>query len=161
MIQHLLNGAEIVIAESSHCWLMTLSQCGWVDARPMGRVIPAMSQNDWRLYFLADSRSKKVREIQSARQVRVIFEHGVEAFVSVAGVAELICDAAVMARRWIPAYDSVFPSAAEKTNAVFVDIRAEELRLWIRGLTPEPFGVRSLTLGRLPDGDWHLVTESP
>jgi general stress protein 26 len=161
MIQRLLEGAENVIAHAPHCWLMTLSQSGGVDARPMGGIIPAMSQNDWCLYFLADSRSKKVRDIHSARQVRLIFEQGVDAFVSLAGVAKVISDTAIIVRRWIPTYDRIFPSAADKANAVFIDIRAEELRLWIRGLTPEPFGVRSLTLRRPLDGDWHLDSECP
>jgi hypothetical protein len=57
MIQELLEGAENVIAHAPHTWLMTLSESG-VDARPMGRVIPAPSQTDWRLCFLADARSK-------------------------------------------------------------------------------------------------------
>jgi general stress protein 26 len=159
MIQQLLKGAESVIANAPHCWLMTLSQSGDVDARPMGGVIPALSQTGWSLHFLADSRSKKVRDIHSARQVRLVFEHGVDAFVSLAGAAEVISDTVVILRRWIPAYDRNFPSAADKANAVFIDIRAEELRLWIRGLTPEPFGARSLTLRRPLDGDWQLDSE--
>ena len=76
-------------------------------------------------------------------------------------LAEVISDTAVIERRWIPDYDRIFPSAADKANAVFVDVRAEELRLWIRGLTPEPFGVCSLTLRRPPDGDWYLDSERP
>jgi|ERR1700722_2378906 general stress protein 26 len=159
MIQPLLEGAENVIQRASHCWLVTLSQGRGVDARPMGRVIPTMSRNGWCANFLADSRSKKVRDILSERHVRLIFESGVDAFVSVAGVAEVICDTEVVASRWLPAYDSIFPSAAEKANAVFIDIRAEELRLWIRGLTPEPFGVSSVTLRRPPVGDWQIDSE--
>ena len=169
MIQRLLEGAESVIARAPHCWLMTLSQSGGVNARPMGRIIPAPSQTGWKLSFLADSRSKKVRDIHwsrgsgdSATQVRLIFEQGEDAFVSLAGPAEVIPDAAGIAHRWKPDYDRIFPNAAEKANAVFIDIWAEELRLWIRGLTPEPFGVRSLTLRRpLVGGDWHLDSECP
>ena len=161
MIQQLLEGAENVIAHAPHCWLMTLSQSGGVDARPMGRINPAPSQVGWSLFFLADSRSKKVQDIHSARQVRLIFERGDDAFVSLGGAAEVISDAAIIARRWIPAHDRIFPTAADKANAVFIDVRAEELRLWIRGLTPEPFGLRSLTLRRPLDGDWHLDSERP
>jgi len=91
----------------------------------------------------------------------LIFEDADDAFVSVAGAAEVISDSAVIGRRWIPDYDRIFPSATDKANAVFIDVRAEELRLWIRELTPEPFGVRSLTLRRPLDGDWHLDSERP
>jgi general stress protein 26 len=161
MIQRLLEGAENVIARAPHCWLMTLSQSGGVDARPMGRVVQAPSQTGWSLYFLADSRSNKAREIRSIGQVRLIFERGDDAFVSLAGTAEVISDTAVMASRWIPGYDRVFPATADKANAVFIDIRAEQLRLWIRGLTPEPWANCSLTLRRPLDGDWHLDSERP
>ena len=160
MIQGLLEGAENVIANAPHTWLMTLSESG-VNARPMGRVIPSPSQTDWRLCFLADARSRKVRDISFAKQVRLIFQHDDDAFLSLAGAAEVITDTVVIVRRWLPAYDRIFPTADDKANAVFIDIRAEELRLWIRGLTPEPFGVRSLTLRRPLDGDWHLDKEPP
>jgi general stress protein 26 len=160
MIQGLLEGAENVIAHAPHAWLMTLSESG-VDARPMGRVIPAPSQTDLRVWFLADARSNKVREIRSARQVRLIFERGDDAFISLAGAAEVVTDTVVIVRRWLPSHDRIFPTADDKANAVFIDIRAEELRLWIRGLTPEPFGIRSLTLRRPLDGDWHLDGERP
>ena len=161
MIQQLLEAAQNVVAHAPHCWLMTLSQSGDVNARPMGRVIPAPAQTDWNLFFLADARSRKVRDIHSARQVRLIFEGGDDAFVSLAGAAEVISNPAVIGRRWISDYDRIFPTAADKANAVFLDIRAEELRLWIRELTPEPFGVRSLTLRRPLDGDWRLDSEGP
>ena len=161
MIQRLLEGAESLIAQAPHCWLMTLSQGGGVNARPMGRIIPTPSQTGWTLSFLADSTSKKAQDIRSTKQVRLIFEHGEDAFLSLGGTAEVIPDAAVITHRWKPGYDRIFPSAAEKANAVFIDIWAEELRLWIRGLTPEPFGVRSLTLRRPLDGDWRLDSERP
>ena len=161
MIKRLLEAAENVIAHAPHCWLMTLSQSGGVNARPMGRIIPAPSQTGWNLCFLADARSKKARDIYSAGHVRLIFEEGDDAFVSVAGGAEVISDTAMVGRRWIPDYDRIFPSATDKANAVFIDIRAEELRLWIRELTPEPFGARSLTLRRPLAGDWHLDSERP
>lgn len=159
MIQRLLEATENVIAQAPHCWLMTLSSSGGVNARPMGRVTPVPSQSGWNFSFLTDARSTKARDIHSVSQVRLTFEHGDDAFVSLAGAAEVVSDAAVVGLRWIPSYDRIFPSAADKTNAVFIDIRAEELRLWIRELTPEPFGVHSLSLRRPLDGDWHLDSE--
>jgi general stress protein 26 len=161
MIQRLLEGAESVIAHAPHCWLTTLSRGGGLDARPMGPVVPVPSQSDWNLYFLADARSKKVRDIHSARQVRLIFEHDNDGCVSLGGAAEVISDNEAVVRRWIPDYDRIFATPADKANAVFIDIRAEELRLWIRELTPEPFGARSLTLRRPLAGDWHLDSERP
>jgi len=161
VIERVIESADRVISRAPHCWLMTLSQSGGVNARPMGRVTPAPSQTDWNLCFLADARSTKTANIHSARQVRLTFEEGDGAFVSLAGAAEVISDSAVISRRWIKEYDRIFPSAADKAHAVFIDIKAEELRLWIRGLTPEPFGAHSLTLRRPLEGNWLLDSESP
>jgi general stress protein 26 len=155
VIERLLTAADDVVVRARHCWLMTLSS-GRIDARPMGRVLSAPSQAHWTLGFLADSRSKKVRDIRSAAAVRLIFEHDEDAFVSLAGTAVVIADPDTLERRWLPAYDRNFPTAADKANAVFLDIRAAEIRLWIRGLTPEPFGLQSLTLRRPVEGDWEI-----
>lgn len=161
MIGRLLEGAENVITGAQHCWLMTISQRGRVNARPMGRIVPSPGHTDWTLCFLSDARSKKVLDIRSATDVRLTFDREDDAFVSLAGPAEVIADAASIERRWQADYDRIFPTTADKANAVFIDIRADELRLWIRGLTPEPFGVRSTTLRRPLGGDWHLDSERP
>jgi general stress protein 26 len=158
MIQAILEGADNVITQAPCCWLMTLSG-GAIAARPMGSVISPLSQTDWCLYYLVDVRSNKARDIRSARQVHLIFQNGNDAFVSLAGVAEVITDAGTMAQRWQPSYDRIFPTADERASAGFIDIRADALRVWIRGLTPEPFGLRSLTLRRAPGGDWHSSSE--
>lgn len=158
MIQQLLEGADNVIAQAPHCWFMTLSGEG-IAGRPMGGVISAPSRADWCLYFLADVQSNKVRDVRSARRVYLIFQRGDDAFVSLAGTAQVITDAGVIARRWQPSYDQIFPTADARADAVFIDIRAEVLRVWIRGLTPEPFGFRSLALQRAPAGGWHLNSE--
>jgi general stress protein 26 len=161
VLGRLIEGAENVITSAQHCWLMTISQRGRVNARPMGRVVPSPGQTDWTLCFLSDARSKKVLDIRSAMDVRLTFDREDDAFVSLAGRAKIVADAATVERRWQADYDRIFPTDADKTNAVFIDIQADELRLWIRGLTPEPFGVRSMMLRRLHGGDWHLDSEHP
>jgi general stress protein 26 len=161
VIGRLLEGAEDVITCAQHCWLMTISRRGRVNARPMGRIFPSPGQTDWTLCFLTDARSKKVLDIRAATDVRLTFDREDGAFVSLAGPAEVVVDAATIERRWQADYDRIFPTAADKTNAAFIDLRADELRLWIRGLTPEPFGVRSMMLRRPLGGDWHLDSERP
>jgi general stress protein 26 len=161
MVNRLLDAADYVIAHAPHCWLTTLAQGGGVHARPMGRAVSPPSQTAWNLYFLADSRSSKVRDIRFSRQVRLAFELDGDSFVTLAGEAELVRESAVMARRWLPAYDSIFSTAEQKADAVFIDICTNELRLWIRGLTPDPFGTRSLTLRRSAGGPWQLDSDTP
>jgi general stress protein 26 len=98
----------------------------------MGRIVPSPGQTDWTLCFLTDARSKKVLDIRAATDVRLTFDREDGAFVSPAGPAEVVVDAATIERRWQADYDRIFPTAADKTNAVFIDLRADELRLWIR-----------------------------
>ena len=58
--------------------------------------------------------------------------------------------------RWKAAYDVYFPSETDRTNAIFVEVEVERMELWIRGVTPEPFGLRATVLERSAVG-WRLV----
>jgi general stress protein 26 len=159
MIEHLLSAAQYVMAEADHCWLMTLSRGGRVASRPMGRLVRQPGQSEWTVSFLADSRSRKVEQIRAcSTHVAVNFECDDDSFVNLAGEATVVCDPALVARRWLPAYERFFPSAEDKAKAAFIDIEAQELRLWILGLTPEPFGLRSIALCRT-EGDWRFLSE--
>jgi general stress protein 26 len=155
-MERMLEGAEAVVSRARHCWLMTSSREGRIHARPMGQVISSRSPTDWTLSFLADARSEKVRDIDAAQGVRLTFECEEDAFVSVSGLATVISDPAAVAQRWLPAYDCHFATAADTIHARFIDIRIDEIRLWIRGLTSEPFGSASVTLRRAAKGDWQV-----
>ncbi len=50
--------------------------------------------------------------------------------------------------RWKAAYDVYFPSETDGANAIFVEVEIERMELWIRGVTPEPFGLRATVLER-------------
>jgi hypothetical protein len=39
----------------------------------------------------------------------------------------------------------------------FLEIEAQRLELWIRGVTPEPFGLQTTTLERDGAGAWRLT----
>ena len=64
-----------------------------------------------------------------------------------------------MRRRWKPAYDAYFSSEADRAGAAFVDIAVERMELWIRGITPEPFGLKPAVLERDGEGTWRLAPE--
>ena len=36
----------------------------------------------------------------------------------------------------------------DRANAIFVEVRIDSLELWIRGVTPEPFGLKTTRLER-------------
>lgn len=153
----LLAGAAKLIGSVPNCWLVTQSETGGVNARPMGRVLPDPDHNDWKIRFLTDGRSRKSSDIRRANGVELIFQRdNDEAFAAFAGPAVLIDDPAEIARLWKPAYASYFPSEADRANAAFIEVAVERMELWIRGVTPEPFGLQPTIVERGAGGKWRL-----
>ena len=106
------------------------------------------------------SRYVKAANIRRAAKVALIFQREAEdAFVAVTGGAQLEEDQAEIRRRWKRAYDPFFPTEADKAAAVFLTVEAERLDLWIRGVTPEPFGLRTISVERARGGAWRLASE--
>ncbi len=60
-------------------------------------------------------------------------------------------------RRLSASRRAFFPSETDKANAIFVEIAADRLKLWIRGVTPEPFAAQTTVLERRAGGDWRIV----
>jgi general stress protein 26 len=157
-VSRLLAGAARTVAGARHCWLATTAENGSVNARPMGRVLRDPGENHWTIRFITDGRSRKASEIRRARQVAVTFEHGGDdAFVTVTGAAVLREEASEVRRRWKDAYNVYFRSDEDRASAAFIEIDAERVELWIRGVTPEPFGLYPTILERDDAGDWRLV----
>jgi general stress protein 26 len=155
-IDSLLDGASRTIAGLRSCWLVTRNATGAPFARPMG-VLPAdPAQADWCPWLLAGTRSGKARDIAAEPRVTLIYQRGDEAYVTLSGVASIVTDAAEVARRWKPRYDAYF---ADRRHGAFIEVRADHMQLWILGVTPEPFGVRTTDLRRGADGGWRLAPE--
>ena len=49
-----------------------------------------------------------------------------------------------------------FPDEEERANAAFVEVNVERMELWIRGVTPEPFGLHTTILERDATAAWRL-----
>jgi general stress protein 26 len=153
----LLEGAAGVTARIRNCWLITDSEEGGNTARPMGRVRPAKDDDLWTIRFVTNSQSQKALEIKRSRRVELIFQDDAdEAFVVLAGEASVLADPFAIQRLWKDAYQVYFPSAEERANATFIEIKVQRMRLWIRGVTPEPFGLHPAVLERDADGNWSL-----
>ena len=113
--------------------------------------------DEWKIRFLTDGRSRKAAEMRLASRVTILFQHDPDlAYVSLIGKAALLEDASETRNRWKPAYDTYFPSEAARASAIFVEVEAERMELWIRDVTPEPFGLRATVLAR-EAGGWRLV----
>ncbi len=158
-LSRLLAGALRTIGNAQTCWLATASDSKDPSLRPMGRLPPEPGDDDcWTLRFVTNGRSRKASEIRRAGKASLVFQQDAdEAFVAVTGAASLSQGEAAVRRLWKKAYDPFFPTAIDRANAVFLEVEAERLDLWIRGVTPQPFGMRATTLERDAAGAWRLT----
>ena len=156
-VSRLLAGAAKTLRSASYCWLATTADDGAPHVRPMGRMLNDPGEDEWKIRFLTDGRSRKAADMRRAGKVTILFQHDPDlAFVSLIGQAALHEDASETRNRWKPAYDAYFPSEADRASAIFVEVGAERMELWISGVTPEPFGLRATVLERDADG-WRLI----
>lgn len=154
-IRRLQDATAEVISRVRYCWLVNQSPDSACHARPMGRILPERDTSSWTVRFVTDLRSRKAAEIERSPDVQLIFQDdGREAFVALGGSAQLLTDPASVRALWKRAYDVYFPSESDRANAIFVEVKVDRMRLWIRGVTPEPFGLRPVVLGRDEQGNW-------
>jgi len=156
-VNRLLAGAAKTIARVRYCWLVTEAETGGANARPMGRLMPDVDESDWTICFVTSGRSRKASDIRRAGKVGLIFQHDQDdAFVVLSGRAALIETATEVRRLWKNAYNAYFPTEADRASASFVEVNVQRMELWIRGVTPEPFGRRTTVLERDAEGTWGL-----
>ena len=137
---------------------MTEAEGGGFNARPMGRVLTDTGENDWIIHFVTDGRSRKTSDLRNAAEVGLIIQHTDDAFVGLVGKAILIESTSEVRQLWKEAYNAYFPGEGDRANAAFVRVDIDRMELWIRGLTPEPFGLRPTTLERGAEGVWRLIS---
>lgn len=157
-IERLLAGAATIIGSVRYCWLISQAD-GTVRARPMGRVLPRAAENNWTVRFVTDRRSRKAAELRHFGTVSLIFQNDRDdAFVTASGSARLIEASPEVQTLWKEgAYAQYFPTEEDRANVGFIEVRITRLELWIRGVTPEPFGLRTTILEQKPQGDWRLA----
>ena len=147
-VASLLTGAAKTIQAVRYCWLVTASSNGF-NARPMGRVLPDRSEDGWIVRFVTDGRSRKAHELCGEREVGLIFQSDPdEAYAALFGKARLLERADEVARFWKKHYEVYFPTPADRAAAAFIEVDIVRMELWIRGVTPEPFGLNATKLTR-------------
>jgi general stress protein 26 len=159
LVRGLVDSAARTIAGAPSCWIATADENGVSRLRPMGRLPPEPGDESFRLRFLTDGRSGKAADIRRAGRVAFVFQSAEEAFVGLSGAARLEEDRTEVRRRWKLGYDPFFPADEDKANAVFLTVDADRLDLWIKGVTPEPFGLKTTTLERNGEGQWRLTLD--
>ena len=157
ILHELLAGAAKTMAGQRYCWLITTAEDG-IHARPMGRIPSEVGEEALTVCFLADDRSRKTAEICRCGKITALYEHQPsDGYVAVTGTAALQDDPAVICRRWKRDYEAYFPTEADRAHALFVEVAIERMELWIRGVTPEPFGMKPTVLEREGKG-WRLLS---
>jgi general stress protein 26 len=157
-VSRLLAGAAKTIASARYCWLATAAEAGAASVRPMGRIAPDAGEDEWKIRFLTDGRSRKARDMRLEREVAIVFQHEPElAYVTLTGKATLRDGAAEVRKRWKDVYNVYFPGETDRANAIFVEVDVERMELWIRGVTPEPFGLQTTVLERDAAGGWRVI----
>jgi general stress protein 26 len=154
-VSALLAGAAKAIQAVRYCWLVTKAADSF-NARPMGRVLPEKSEDGWIIRFVTDGRSRKAHELCGEREVGLIFQSDPdEAYAALFGKARLLERAYDVDRLWKKHYEAYFPTPADRAAAAFIEVKIDRMELWIRGVTPEPFGLNATKLTRDGAG-WRL-----
>jgi general stress protein 26 len=156
-VNRLLAGAAKAIGSVRYCWLATVAEPGG-HLRPMGRLPNDEGDDEWMIRFLKDGRSSKVSDMRRDNRVTIVFQNDPDdAFVSLIGTATPRESASWVRAHWKEAYDVYFPSELDRANAIFIDVDVQRMELWIRGVTPEPFGLQATVLERGAEGGWRAA----
>lgn len=161
-VSRLLAGAATVVKGVRYCWLATTTatEAGAeaIEARPMGRLLHDPGEDEWTIRFVTDGRSRKTAGLRPDREIALVFQDDAhEAYAVLSGRATLRAEAGEIRRRWQPGYDVYFPGEEDRASALFVEIAVERMSLWIRGVTPEPFGLQTTRLERDPVTGWRMA----
>jgi general stress protein 26 len=155
----LLAGAAKTIGSVRYCWLVTAAEDSFANLRPMGGLMHGADEDEWTIRFITDGRSRKAADMRRASRVAIIVQREPDdAFATLIGQATLCNDESEVREHWKDAYDPYFPSEPDRANAIFVKVDIERMELWIRGVTPEPFGLRATVLARDAGRGWRVIS---
>ena len=154
---HFLRAAAEKIKSIRFCWLITADDDGSLRPRPMGQIPRDPDEDECTLRFITDGNSPKVADIRRNDQVSVVFQHAAEdVYVALTGKANLAEGKPEIRRRWTAAYDAFFRDGPDQSSAIFLTVAVARVELWIRGVTPEPFGLRTTIIERDAADGWRL-----
>jgi general stress protein 26 len=156
-IERLLAAARDTIAAVPFCWVVTAAEDGGAHARVVKAQPSAAGEDLWTRWFLTPRIGRKAAEIRQAGRLTLAYQHDSgNAYVALAGLAELIDDrAAVESRFRGSAYDD--PEGVVAASLIAVRVAADHLELHVRGITAEPWGRGRTLLDRGPDGSWRFA----
>jgi general stress protein 26 len=158
-VGRMLAGTAKTIKRVRYCWLAWSEESGTLAARPMGHLLGDWDRGDWGVRFVTNGLSHKAHALRGAgRAVALTFQDAAaDAYVLLAGKAKLLEDPSDVRKLWRDAFAVYFPTEADRAHVAFIELGVERMELWIRGVTPEPYGMQATILERDAGQSWRLI----
>ncbi len=142
-----------MLKDFSTAMLVSREPDGALHARPMA---VAELKPDAEAYFATDRRSPKIAEIQRDPNVLVTFQSANE-YASVAGLAQVVNDRALIERLWSDVWRVWFPQGKSDPNLVLVKVVPQSGEYWdnsgLEGLNYVFNGLKAVLKGERPETD--------
>jgi general stress protein 26 len=157
-VERLLEAAAATMKKARYCWAMTVAEDGCLNARPMGWQKWPASEDPFDILFLTRLGSRKMLELGRTGRLSVVYQHDADdSYLTLIGRTAAVTDRAVLRAHWQPAWNRFFPAGADDESACFVQFESDRIELWVRGVTPEPFGTRGAILEHGRGQAWRLT----
>ncbi len=115
-----------IIKDIKTCMLTTTDDEGTLVSRPMA---VQQVEFDGDLWFASDAGSRKVHQVRHGAGVNVSFASG-DAWLSLAGEAEVVEDLEKTKELWNPGLSAWFPDGPESTGLVLLKVHASSAEYW-------------------------------
>src|SRR5260370_30688951 len=90
-VHRLLATARETMGKVRYCWAVTASEYGGANARPMGRIPGPPGGDEWTVWFLTSSDSRKAAENPRDRRIPLSYpQNSAESYVTRVGSAALV-----------------------------------------------------------------------
>ncbi|MEM7428060.1 MAG: pyridoxamine 5'-phosphate oxidase family protein [Pseudomonadota bacterium] len=127
-VDALLKIARATLGKIRFCFAVTVSASGGMNARI---VEPSKPDEDWRLWFWTNRRTRKVREIEATGRLLLGYQHDPEgSCVTLHGKAKINGDTARKRQVWTEDFDRWFPGGPEDADVVLVQFEADRIEIW-------------------------------
>lgn len=153
--ESLLELARGLINEVPFCVMATQGGDGDANARI---VQPRPLRADWTVDVLTNRRCRKVREVECAGRLTLLYQHDKDrSYVTLLGPAQIVDDVDFKRSVWTEAHYRWNPLGPDDPETIYLRLATERIELWsaVHGVTPEPKGYSAAVLMRVAEG-WRV-----
>lgn len=153
-VERILLVTKKIMKSQKYCFLSTFEN-GEIFSRVLQPFPPT---DDFQVYFGTSPESKKVQQIKMNSRGSISYlDTKKGAAVSLAGHFEIIADLELRKKYFYQTWWAFFTEGPEGKDFITLSFRADRIDVWdaTRGLTPEPFGLKSATAIKGADNSWN------